>query len=432
MSNIFLKDTHLGTLFIKNIYEFFEGPKLFSVTNEVDSLFVVYWIGDEEEFDKWIIVPVSKTRLEHFERKRLDINSILAYQEQKVCYQVNLPYDDSLIPEFIKLNADEIKQIIKMPKTGLFISSVTPMLASGKLGSCIEFSTHEIHVEKTSTATQPLVVSGVSKIFECFNNLYNSILSSIDEKDVMSPVSGRPGSFVLSFQAEKLESIEPLLIELNSLILHRGDLINFITTRGMDAQMLMELFQSAIESSSNLELKSNSTDDIILNVRKADAEFYIHSLAKLSAEMVGSYQVPQANIIKKVFTIVELKWQDKHLNLVSTGLDDRHILYYIHAAKILGFLNSNGSVSALGQQLAESSSEPEKQLRIAARSFEASHCGWAWITWSGAKNLKGVDPKTGVDFLMEKGISLSKKTKKRRGSTLRRWCEALQPFYLEI
>lgn len=29
MSNIFLQDTLLGTLYIKNVYEFFEGPKLF-------------------------------------------------------------------------------------------------------------------------------------------------------------------------------------------------------------------------------------------------------------------------------------------------------------------------------------------------------------------------------------------------------------------
>lgn len=152
-------------------------------------------------------------------------------------------------------------------------------------------------------------------------------------------------------------------------------------------------------------------------------------MIKMAVQVVGSYQIPQANIIDQVFKIVELKWRDKHLNLISTGLDDRHILYYIHAAKILGFLNSNNSVSALGQQVAES--DHEKRLRIAARSFESSHCGWAWITWSQAKNLSELDPKTAEAFLLEKCLSLSVTTIERRASTLRQWVEALKPAYQE-
>ncbi|WP_374760456.1 DUF6575 domain-containing protein, partial [Escherichia coli] len=56
MSNIFLEDSVFGTLYMQKIYEFFEEPKLFSVSNEINSMFVVYWIGDEEDYDKWIII----------------------------------------------------------------------------------------------------------------------------------------------------------------------------------------------------------------------------------------------------------------------------------------------------------------------------------------------------------------------------------------
>ncbi|HCO0222981.1 TPA: hypothetical protein N7D13_003150, partial [Escherichia coli] len=93
MSNIFLEDSVFGTLYMQKIYEFFEEPKLFSVSNEINSMFVVYWIGDEEDYDKWIIIPISKDRLEHFERKRIDIRSVLVYQEQKLCYQFNIYYE---------------------------------------------------------------------------------------------------------------------------------------------------------------------------------------------------------------------------------------------------------------------------------------------------------------------------------------------------
>ncbi|MFL7193033.1 DUF6575 domain-containing protein [Escherichia coli] len=429
MSNIFLEDSVFGTLYMQKIYEFFEEPKLFSVSNEINSMFVVYWIGDEEDYDKWIIIPISKDRLEHFERKRIDIRSVLVYQEQKLCYQFNIYYEDNHVDE-IKINVSELNEKIKIPEPNLYISSVLPVLPNGKIGKEVEFSTHEIHVEKTATSVEPLVLKGVSKLFECFNDFYSSILAAFDEKDVMSPVSGRPGSFVLSFKADKMQQIEPLLKKLNELILSRKDIIGFVKQNNIDVQMLSALFESVIETSSCFELKSNVTDDIILRVRKTDAEFYSGTLIKMATQVVSSYQVPQANLIEQVFKIVELKWQEKHLNLISTGLDNRHILYYIHAAKILGLLNSNGSVSALGQQLVKS--DYDKRLRIAARGFETSHCGWAWITWSQAKNLSELDPLTAERFLQDRCISLSSKTIKRRASTLRQWCEKLQPAYQEL
>ncbi|UNK55597.1 DUF6575 domain-containing protein [Rahnella aceris] len=429
MNNIFLADSKFGTLTFKNIYEFFEEPRFFSVTNEVGGTFIVYWIGDEDEYDKWYVIPISSQRLELLERKRIDLYSSLVYQEQKIFYQTNIPYDGGC-EDYIKIESDSIVGKIKLPRTGLFVSGVTPVLSTGKLGKEIEYSTHEIHVEKTATSTEPLILKGVSKLFECFNDLYSSILNSLDEKDLMRPVSGRPGSFVLSFQAEKMQQIEPLLRNLNDIIWARGDLIGFIKKNKIDVQMLTALFESVVETSSSFELKSNATDDLVLVVRKVDAEFYINGLLKLAAQVVGGYQVPQANIITQVFKIVELKWHDEQLNLISTGLDDRHILYYIHAAKILGFLNESGSVTALGQQLAES--DDDKRLRIAARSFESSHCGWAWVMWSQAKNLSEVDPNTAQAFLLDKCLSLSDKTKKRRASTLKQWCEALKPAYQEL
>lgn len=431
MNTLFLEDTQFGSLRYKNIYEFFEEPKFFSVINEVGCLYIIYWIGDEEDFDKWYIIPISQERLEFLERMRIDIYSALVYQEQKVFYQINIPYDDEYKPELIKYNASDILTKIKLPKAGLYISGVTPVLDTGKLGSLVQFSTHEVHIEKITKSSSPLAVSGVSKIFEKFNDFYNSILMSVDQKDVMTPVSGRPGSFVLSFQAEKLELFEPLLKKLNDLVLYKKDITNYIEQNNIDVQVLYALFQSVIETSSSMELKSNSTDEIIFNLRKSDAEIYIKSLAKMASQYVGGYQVPQADIPSKIFSVVELKLTDKHLDIASTGLDERHVLYYIHAAKVLGFLNENGSVSALGQQLVNTSDDDSK-LRIAARSFESSHCGWAWVMWSDAKDITGIDPKTAEQFLFDKCLSLSRETMIRRARCLRRWCEILRPHYRSL
>ena len=429
MNSIFLKDSIFGELTYQKIYEFFEGPKFFSVSNETSSIFLVYWLGDFDDFDRWLIIPISRERLEHLERKRLDIRSVLMWQEQKKYYQFDLFYEGEE-PNVTIFESSLVSKHITLPASGLYISSVLPVLPDGKIGKEVEFSTHEIHIEKTLSATEPLILKGVSKVFESFNNFYSSILKVFDEKDVMRPVSARPGSFVLSFQAEKMSQVEPILKELDALIMIRGDIIDFIKRKKIDVQMLSSLFESVKNTSSSFELKSNSTDDILLTVRKTDAEFYSSTLIKLSGEVVGGYQVPQANMIEKVFEIVSLKWQDKHLDIVSTGLDVRHILYYVHAAKILGFLTESGAISALGQQLAES--DPERRLRIAARSFEASHCGWAWIKWSNVKNLSELDPTSAERFLNQRCLSLSDNTKLRRASTLRQWCEALKPSYREF
>ncbi|MGC1095758.1 DUF6575 domain-containing protein [Pantoea agglomerans] len=432
MSNIFLEGTILGDLLMKNIYEYFEGPKFFSVTNEVGSVFLIYWIGDEEIFDKWLIIPVSQERLEDLERKKIDINSVLSFQEQKKYYQVNIFYNEKLTPQFSVEDSLKIQEKIKLPKPSLFISSVTPVLNTGKLGRSIEFSTHEIHIEKSSKGSRPLVLSGVSRVFECFNELYNSILNYSNTSDLMTPVSGRPGSFALSFQAEKMEQFEPLFISLNEVINIKGDLVNFLSGKGIDIQVVNELFLSVVDTSTDFELKSKFDERLILKIRKSDADFYVSSLSRVATQLVSSIQVPQANIIEKVFEVVDLKWNNIIVCPETISLEERHVLYYIHAAKTLGFLSNSGAITALGQQIAMAKKDENKRLRIAARAFESSHCGWAWVMWNNVDNIKEIDPASAENFLMDKCHSLSKKTIKRRASTLRKWWEKLENYYSPI
>lgn len=431
MSNLFLKDTRFGSLYMNNIYEFFEEPRFFSVTNEVGGIFLLYWIGDEDEYDKWFFIPISPSRLEHLERQRIDIYQSIAYQEQRHFYQINLPYDEECEVEFICHDSDQVKDLVRLPKEGLFISGVIPVLQTGKLGEQKQFSTHEIHIEKSSSAIKPLELNGVSKLFESFNELYDSILGVFDKKDVMIPVDARPGSFVLSFKADEMLSVEKLLSELGRLITRKLDIIPFIKQHKIDAQSLSALFQGMIDTSSDFELKSNNSDEIILKISKRDAEIHINKLARMASEYVGSHQVPQANIMDKVFHLVELMWKDAPISIQTIGLDARHVAYYKHAARVLGFINQSGYLSAIGQQIAEME-EIDRKYSIAARCFESSHCGWAWVTWSGVKNLSEIDPKTADEFLNEKCLSLSETTRARRASTLRQWQELLGPYYRVI
>ncbi|HGE8474251.1 TPA: DUF6575 domain-containing protein, partial [Serratia marcescens] len=73
MCDLFLSHPFLGDLRISNIYEEYDGPRLFSVENEVGSTFISYWIGNDEDFDNWFLIPCSKAKIIAYEKKNIDL-----------------------------------------------------------------------------------------------------------------------------------------------------------------------------------------------------------------------------------------------------------------------------------------------------------------------------------------------------------------------
>ncbi|EPT3190462.1 DUF6575 domain-containing protein, partial [Yersinia enterocolitica] len=415
------------------IYEFFEEPRLFSVENEVGSTYLVYWIGDDEHFDNWFIIPISRLKLSHLENKKIDIRSVLINQEQKSFYKARIPFDPNVDFHFYSQSAELINSIV-LPIDGLFISDVIAASRSTARIDANELSvaTHEIHIEKScskSNKSKGLLLDHVTRVCESFNDFYDSLLSTFDISGGIKPLAARPGSFILAFSAEELPSLEVTLSNLNQLILHKRDIKPFLKQHDIDIKSFSALLSSIVDTSTCMELKSNLNDEVIINIRKSDAVFYLKDMSRLALQYVSSYQVPQANDLEKLFRLVSMTWNGDEITSKTLGVDERHVLYYRHAAKVMGFFESNGAITALGQQLAEANEE--RKFRIAARSFESSYCGWAWINWSGVEDLAGLNPNTASMFLLQNCASLSTSTAKRRSSTLSTWCEMLQPYYNE-
>lgn len=430
MSNVFLPNTMMGTLRYKRVYEFFEEPRFFSAENEVSSLFVVYWIGEDEDADSWYIIPVSPARLELIERKRVDLRSVLVDQEQLFFYEVRAPYDRKIAPTWDVKGIESVSDYA-LPAPGLFISSVVPVLENGRIGEAIKYSTHEIHLEKSSKKSAGnLVLSHVSNVCDSFSALYDGLLEFSGLKDKLRPVDARPGSFILSFQAEKLNVYEEILHDLSTLIERRADIVDFIQNNGIDFQAFSNLLQSVVSTGTNMELKSNQTGEVIFLLTKAGAEFYLRVISRLSALAVGGHQIPQADTLDTVFKVVEVKWSGVPCTVENTGLQERHVYYYLHAARVLGLLDANGGVTAIGQKLVQS--ERDNQYKIAARCFEVSHIGWAWINWSEVDNLSQIDPDTAEQFLLAQCHSLSPETIIRRARTLRHWGKTLKETYTPL
>lgn len=58
-SNYFIKHELLGTLIIKDIFGYYDIPRIFSCINEVNTTYIFYEIEDDNEFCKWVVISIS-------------------------------------------------------------------------------------------------------------------------------------------------------------------------------------------------------------------------------------------------------------------------------------------------------------------------------------------------------------------------------------
>lgn len=77
MKKIFAHSPMHGELYFKSIYDYFDGPKLFSVITKRGEILLVYWTDESENSYSWVAFPISKSKLLAFEAKSIDIYNIL-------------------------------------------------------------------------------------------------------------------------------------------------------------------------------------------------------------------------------------------------------------------------------------------------------------------------------------------------------------------
>lgn len=427
MDIIFTKSPALGTLTMLNVYEFYEQPRLFSLENEVGSCFVAYWLEETNTHEGWLIIPISRLRLNRLENRDIDIRDLLVKQEQFSFFKLDIDFD-SYNENWTSLSKVDLDKY-KLPREGLFVTEVTPASLRASNESQMVIATHEVRIEKTVDGTSPKL-DQVTKLFDNFSSLYRSFLDTINIKSGgIEPIAARPGSFILSFSAEHIDSFSKVFAQLVDKMHKREEIHSFMQEKQIDIRAFTALLNSILQESSNFELKDNATQETVARIRKTDAAFYLPQLTRIASQYLTSYQVPQANDIEKLLLLVRLSWEGKEITPLSIKTAQRHVAYYKHATRLLGLFETNGTMTALGQQVAEASEE--RKLSILAKCFEASYCGWAWILWSGAENLKGINPETANDFLKASCPSLSPNTALRRASTLRKWCEEFKSNYPE-
>lgn len=428
MNELFLQGSVLGTLYYEDVYEYFDEPRFFSVSNSVGTKYLSYWLGSDDVKDKWLVFPVSSERLEALETRQRCIRDTLLYQEENIAYIFDVLYGELEPYTFTFFKSEEISENIKLPKPGLYVSeSPTTNAVAPQVKQVI--NSHELHIDKVSRKAKPLVVEQIATLLNSFSNFYGSLAASLDISSILRPTQYRNGSFILSLNLESFDALEKDLIKLFDLISQKEDIKSFVIDKGIDAAFLLDLFYNVSDSKSVLDFKNNSTGRSVLKLSATGAKYYIEDqeFIHLADSSIRSSQVPQANDLDKLFEVLAKKSAGIYISPTEVSLTERQIDYYLHAASTLGFVNENDTITALGRKVAES--DHETRLRLTAECFQLSDCAQAWTAWAKVNSLTELDPKSASRFLIEACNSLSESTSKRRASTLEKWYSMLHEYF---
>ncbi|MEO6042945.1 MAG: DUF6575 domain-containing protein [Tepidiformaceae bacterium] len=111
--------TILGELQVLDVFEQFDGPRLFSCRNNSDVRYLAVWV-DEGEVETWLYVPTSELRLAELASGRLDLRTAFAAPEDNFVYLVEVSdeYDSAtpilaanVRPEYLPLSDVRLREL---------------------------------------------------------------------------------------------------------------------------------------------------------------------------------------------------------------------------------------------------------------------------------------------------------------------------------
>jgi hypothetical protein len=88
------QSTFLGNLEIFEIYEYYDKPCFFSCRNRAEHAFLVIWVDETSEFDRWLYAPISLERLDCLKSGDIDLRSAFSKAENGFVFDVKVFYDD--------------------------------------------------------------------------------------------------------------------------------------------------------------------------------------------------------------------------------------------------------------------------------------------------------------------------------------------------
>jgi hypothetical protein len=97
------QSTHLGTLTIIEVYEYYDIPCLFACKNAMGYIFLAVWIDSKKEIDTWLYVPMSLAKFKSTRSGEIELRNAFLDAEDSFVFEVKILRDSS--------SADEVRAI---------------------------------------------------------------------------------------------------------------------------------------------------------------------------------------------------------------------------------------------------------------------------------------------------------------------------------
>ncbi len=107
MENKTIISTPLGSLIVLDVYYYYDIPRLFSCESLSGQKYISVWVDEEDNFDRWFLIPVSNKRLEMVHIGMLSLYEAIKSPEDGWIWELKT-YFDNTNPTIKMLKADEI------------------------------------------------------------------------------------------------------------------------------------------------------------------------------------------------------------------------------------------------------------------------------------------------------------------------------------
>ncbi|CAK2701283.1 DUF6575 domain-containing protein [Vibrio crassostreae] len=417
-------NTELGRLSFYEIYDDFFGPKCFSVKDELEHLYLVYWSGDykEEKCSKWVYLPLTHSTLDALLRQEKPVHEAFKNSNRLKLMTV---YENTATFESIN---DDLKLSLNLPPECFAFDSE-------EIQSIAQESRWDFNLKiakKTSGNTKP-TDSVVTDILDAFGDIIKDLMKESPlNVPTLFPLSASFGSFDVKLGTSNQERANVAISLLDTLLSDIESLEGRLKTIELDPYRLKSLLNIVEYNSLELTLKGKTSDSLKQPLVLSSAKLLpvIKKLQEMTLVVIDSNKVPQANKLERVIEVVKiLSNRDglthEHLEGLTTK---RQVSYYIHAAECLGFLNKNLSLTSAGEVLLQRPTQAS-QFEFLSDRFESSDCGWAWMKWAEVKSLRDLNEDSAEEFIKECVKGLHRGTIKRRARGLSRWVKILKQHH---
>jgi hypothetical protein len=91
MNAILPRTRLLGPLGLVEVYEYYDGPRLFACRSAAGQLYLAVWIDEDEATETWLYAALSPQRLEQIRGGAIDLHDAFRYAENGSVYRVVVP-----------------------------------------------------------------------------------------------------------------------------------------------------------------------------------------------------------------------------------------------------------------------------------------------------------------------------------------------------